>query len=65
MRSGAISLGDAMATERLGGSLAGLLRPGDVVALSGPLGAGKTSLARGVLGALGLAGVTGLIESLK
>ena len=56
MRSGAISLGDAMATERLGGSLAGLLRPGDVVALSGPLGAGKTSLARGVLGALGLAG---------
>ena len=56
MRSGAISLGDAMATERLGGSLAGLLRPGDVVALSGPLGAGKTSLARGVLGALGLTG---------
>ncbi len=33
-----------------------MLRAGDVVALSGPLGAGKTSIARGVLAALGLEG---------
>jgi len=44
------------ATLALGGRLASLLRPGDVVALSGDLGAGKTTLARGALAALGLAG---------
>ncbi|KQT33635.1 tRNA threonylcarbamoyladenosine biosynthesis protein TsaE [Sphingomonas sp. Leaf412] len=49
-------LPDAAATERVGRYLAGLLRPGDVVTLSGGLGAGKTSLARGTLAALGLAG---------
>jgi tRNA threonylcarbamoyladenosine biosynthesis protein TsaE len=48
-------LADAAATEALGARLAPLLRPGDVVALFGDLGAGKTSLARGVLAALGLA----------
>lgn len=42
-------------TEAAGASLAALLRPGDVIALSGPLGAGKTSLARGLLAGLGLA----------
>jgi len=56
MRTGELSLDDVSETERLGASLAQVLRPGDVVALSGPLGAGKTSLARGVLGALGLVG---------
>ncbi|GAA4773655.1 tRNA (adenosine(37)-N6)-threonylcarbamoyltransferase complex ATPase subunit type 1 TsaE [Stakelama sediminis] len=40
----------------LGGRLAAVARPGDVIALSGPLGAGKTSIARGLLAALGLAG---------
>jgi|GEM_PF-6993610 len=35
----------------LGRRLAGLARPGDVIALSGPLGAGKTSIARGLLAA--------------
>lgn len=38
----------------LGARLAALVRPGDVIALSGPLGAGKTSIARGLLAALGL-----------
>jgi len=47
-------LPDEAATERLGSELASRLRPGDVVALSGDLGAGKTTLARGVLKALGL-----------
>jgi tRNA threonylcarbamoyladenosine biosynthesis protein TsaE len=54
-RTGTIPLPDAHATEALGRALAPLLRAGDVVALFGDLGAGKTSLARGVLAALGLA----------
>ena len=49
-------LADAAATDRLGRRLGALVRPGDVIALQGPLGAGKTSLARGLLAALGLAG---------
>lgn len=40
----------------LGRRLAEVARPGDVIALSGPLGAGKTSIARGLLAALGLEG---------
>jgi tRNA threonylcarbamoyladenosine biosynthesis protein TsaE len=40
-------------TEALGRSLAGQLRVGDVVALFGDLGAGKTTFARGLLGGLG------------
>lgn len=45
------SLEDSLA---LGARLAAVARPGDVIALSGPLGAGKTSIARGLLAALGL-----------
>lgn len=41
------------ATEALGRRLAAELAPGDVVALFGELGAGKTTLARGILAGLG------------
>jgi tRNA threonylcarbamoyladenosine biosynthesis protein TsaE len=51
-----IRLADAAASEALGARLAALARPGDVIALSGTLGAGKTSIARGLLAALGLEG---------
>jgi tRNA threonylcarbamoyladenosine biosynthesis protein TsaE len=41
-------------TEALGAALGRLLRPGDVLALVGDLGAGKTCLARGVARGLGI-----------
>ena len=46
-------LKDEKATLALGRKLAPLVRPGDVVTLSGSLSAGKTTLVRGLLGALG------------
>lgn len=46
-------LRDEAATAALGAALAGLARPGDVITLSGPLGVGKTALARALLKALG------------
>lgn len=49
-------LADERSTEALGERLAGLLRPGDAIALSGPLGVGKTALARAILAALGHGG---------
>ncbi|PTS79979.1 tRNA (adenosine(37)-N6)-threonylcarbamoyltransferase complex ATPase subunit type 1 TsaE [Sphingomonas sp. HMWF008] len=49
-------LANPAATEAFGARLAALVAPGDVITLSGPLGAGKTSIARGLLAALGLAG---------
>jgi tRNA threonylcarbamoyladenosine biosynthesis protein TsaE len=47
-----VMLQDEAASERLGARLAPLLRARDVVALEGDLGAGKTTLARGLLRAL-------------
>ncbi|MGT2513119.1 tRNA (adenosine(37)-N6)-threonylcarbamoyltransferase complex ATPase subunit type 1 TsaE [Sphingomonas panni] len=49
-------LADEAAAHAFGAKLAAVVQPGDVIALSGPLGAGKTSIARGLLAALGLAG---------
>ena len=49
-------LADEGATLRLGAAIAAQLRAGDVVALAGDLGAGKTTLARGILAGLGHAG---------
>lgn len=40
-------------TAAVGARLARLARPGDVITLSGPLGVGKTALARGLIAALG------------
>ena len=51
-----MNLIDEQATEALGAAIAERLRPGDVITLSGPLGVGKTALARGLLAALGHAG---------
>ena len=41
-------------TAALGAALAELFRPGDLVVLAGPLGAGKTALTRGIGAALGV-----------
>ena len=47
---------DAEAMRRLGAALAGDLRPGDLVVLSGGLGAGKTTLTQGLGEGLGVRG---------
>ncbi len=48
-----ISVPDADAMERLGEDLGRLLGPGDALCLLGPLGAGKTTLTRGIAAGLG------------
>jgi tRNA threonylcarbamoyladenosine biosynthesis protein TsaE len=51
-----IELADEAATLALGAALAAGARPGRVLHLSGDLGSGKTTLARGLICALGHAG---------
>ncbi|HZD75287.1 MAG TPA: tRNA (adenosine(37)-N6)-threonylcarbamoyltransferase complex ATPase subunit type 1 TsaE [Actinomycetota bacterium] len=45
---------DEATTKAIGAALAGLLRPGDVVGLTGDLGAGKTRFVQGAATALGV-----------
>lgn len=52
MESLLIDLADEAATIRLGQALAALARPGDVIALHGTLGMGKSTLARAFVRAL-------------
>ena len=50
---GRLRTSSATETEALGAELAGRLRPGDLVLVEGDLGAGKTTLVRGAVRALG------------
>jgi tRNA threonylcarbamoyladenosine biosynthesis protein TsaE len=47
---------DEATTKAIGAALAGLLGPGDVVGLTGDLGAGKTRLVQGAAAAIGVEG---------
>jgi tRNA threonylcarbamoyladenosine biosynthesis protein TsaE len=47
-----LTLEDAAATARLGADIAARLEPGEAVLLYGPLGMGKSTLARGLIRAL-------------
>lgn len=51
-RSIEAELPDEAATQALGRALAAALRPGEAICLSGPLGAGKSTLARALVRAL-------------
>jgi tRNA threonylcarbamoyladenosine biosynthesis protein TsaE len=51
-----IDLPEADTTRALGAALAGVLRAGDLVILTGDLGAGKTTLTQGLGAALGIRG---------
>ncbi|HET7678146.1 MAG TPA: tRNA (adenosine(37)-N6)-threonylcarbamoyltransferase complex ATPase subunit type 1 TsaE [Candidatus Limnocylindrales bacterium] len=56
-RSVALTTHSAEETRELGGRLAGVARPGDRLALVGPLGAGKTQFAKGFAAGLGVSEV--------
>lgn len=51
-----VTLPDAASTREYGRAIAALLRPGDLVVLTGPLGAGKTTLVQGIGAGLGVRG---------
>ncbi|ROS76825.1 tRNA (adenosine(37)-N6)-threonylcarbamoyltransferase complex ATPase subunit type 1 TsaE [Cellulomonas sp. PhB143] len=55
-RTTSVDLPDADATRELGRRLAGELRAGDLVVLTGDLGAGKTTLTQGIGAGLGIRG---------
>lgn len=52
-----ITVATAAQMRQLGNRLASLLGPGDLVVLTGPLGAGKTTLAQGIGAGLGVRGL--------
>ncbi len=56
MNNARVILPDLAAMQDYGARIAARLRVGDVVALEGGLGAGKTTLARAIIAALGYAG---------
>lgn len=51
-----LSAATAEDTRAIGAAIASLLRPGDAIALTGELGAGKTTLVQGVARGLGFGG---------
>lgn len=51
-RPGELALADEAATGRLGAAIAAVLQAGEAVCLEGPLGAGKSTLARALVRAL-------------
>jgi tRNA threonylcarbamoyladenosine biosynthesis protein TsaE len=51
-----VELSTLQDTHAFGARLAGILRPGDLVVLTGPLGAGKTALVQGIGRGLGVSG---------
>lgn len=51
-----VQVADAEAARALGRNLANVLRAGDLVVLTGPLGAGKTTLTQGLGAGLGVRG---------
>src|SRR5690606_30897562 len=53
---GRFEIGSAAAMEALGRRMGAMLTAGDLVVLTGPLGAGKTTLTRGIAAGLGVHG---------